>query len=97
MNYDIRPEAEGDYLKALVYYGIQRPELSLEFEAEFESFIERILESPRMYRVAREPDFRQARLGRFPYSIVYRETADGIMVIAVAHDRQRPGYWLDRI
>ncbi len=46
MNYDIRPEAEGDYLKALVYYGIQRPELSLEFEAEFELFIERILESP---------------------------------------------------
>ena len=36
MNYEIRPDAEGDYLEALVYYGNRRPELALEFEAEFE-------------------------------------------------------------
>ena len=58
MNYEIRPEAEGDYLEALVYYGTGQPESALEFEAEFESLIERILESPRMYRVTREPGIR---------------------------------------
>ncbi len=97
MNYEIRPEAEGDYLEALVYYGNRRPELALEFEAEFESLIEGILESPRMYRVTHEPGIRQVRMRRFPYSIVYQEIADGVLIIAVAHHSQRPGYWLDRL
>ena len=97
MNYEIRPEAEGDYLEALVYYGNRRPELALEFEAEFESLIEGILESPRMYRVTHEPDIRQARMWRFPYSIVYQEVADGILIIAVAHNSRRQNYWLDRL
>lgn len=97
MNYEIRPEAEGDYLEALVYYGTRQPESALEFEAEFESLIERILESPRMYRVTHEPSVRQASMRRFPCSIVYQEVADGILIIAVAHHRRRQGYWLDRI
>ena len=97
MNYEIRPEAEGDYLEALVYYGIRRPESALEFEAEFDSFIERILESPQMYRITHEPGIRQAPMTRFPYSIVYQETADHILIIAVAHHSRRQDYWLQRI
>lgn len=92
MNYEIRPEAEGDYLEALVYYGIRQAETALEFEAEFESLIERILESPQMYRVTHEPGIHQAPMRRFPYSIVYQEVSDGILIIAVAHHSQRPGY-----
>ena len=33
---------------------------------------------------------------RFPFLLVYRERADAIEVIAVAHGRRRPGYWRDR-
>ena len=32
----------------------------------------------------------------FPYFIVFRETKIGIEIIAVAHERQRPGYWTQR-
>lgn len=28
----------------------------------------------------------------FPYTIVYREVSDGILVLAVKHDRLRPNY-----
>ena len=97
MSYEIRPGAEDDYLEAFVFYGIRRPGAELEFEAEFGSFIEHILESPRMYRVTHEPGIRQARMRRFPYSIIYQETADGILVIAVAHHSRQQDYWLDRI
>jgi plasmid stabilization system protein ParE len=38
------------------------------------------------------------RLGmmRFPYSIVYRVKTDVVEVVAVAHQRRRPGYWRER-
>jgi plasmid stabilization system protein ParE len=33
----------------------------------------------------------------FPYAIVYIETTDAIRVLAIVHDRRRPGYWLHRV
>jgi len=32
----------------------------------------------------------------FPYRVIYLETADAIRVLAFAHNRRRPGYWLPR-
>ena len=39
---------------------------------------------------------RRVRLDRFPYSVVYRKTADTLVIIALAHQRRRPGYWRGR-
>ena len=50
-----------------------------------------------MYRVTHEPGIRQARMRRFPYSIVYQEVAGGILIIAVAHQSRQQEYWLNRI
>jgi hypothetical protein len=37
-------------------------------------------------------------LPRFPYGVVYLAAADtSIVVVAVAHARRRPRYWLTRI
>jgi len=33
---------------------------------------------------------------RFPYFVVFRVALDRIEIIAIAHERQRPGYWADR-
>jgi toxin ParE1/3/4 len=35
-------------------------------------------------------------LRRFPFTIVYREAAQGIEVIAVAHAKRRTAYWRGR-
>lgn len=42
-------------------------------------------------------EFRRFALPRFPYSIVYRERANGIVIFAVAHHKRRPGYWRRRL
>ncbi|MGH8701418.1 MAG: type II toxin-antitoxin system RelE/ParE family toxin, partial [Burkholderiales bacterium] len=42
------------------------------------------------------PTARRILLNRFPYSVVYRTSSDEIIVIAVAHQRRRPGYWRRR-
>ena len=33
----------------------------------------------------------------YPYSLVYFVEDDAIRVVAVAHDKQRPGYWRKRL
>ena len=39
---------------------------------------------------------RRVHFRLYPYSLIYRVLADRIEVLAVAHDRQRPGYWRSR-
>ncbi|QDV70595.1 hypothetical protein Poly24_43190 [Rosistilla carotiformis] len=34
---------------------------------------------------------------RFPYVIVYRVATDRIEILAVAHGRQKPGFWKERL
>ena len=33
----------------------------------------------------------------FPYSVIFQEKSDIILVVAVAHAKRRPGYWQTRI
>jgi plasmid stabilization system protein ParE len=70
-------------------------ELGLAFLAEFERGVNAILTNPKIGAV-----FRGARrrylLRRFPYSIIYQLSSEELRVIAVAHQRRRPGYWAGR-
>jgi hypothetical protein len=34
---------------------------------------------------------------RFPYHVIYLEVSDRIRILAVAHDRRKPGYWKTRL
>jgi hypothetical protein len=54
-------------------------------------------ESPEAWQVKLEPNIRRAPLHRFPLSIVYREKSGAFQILAVAHDRRRPYYWLGRL
>jgi plasmid stabilization system protein ParE len=39
---------------------------------------------------------RRLVLGPFPYLLVYRIRGDEVVIIAVAHAAQKPGYWIGR-
>ncbi|MBI3939372.1 MAG: type II toxin-antitoxin system RelE/ParE family toxin [Acidobacteria bacterium] len=43
-----------------------------------------------------EAGTRRYPLRSYPYSIVYRQTRQGIQVVAVAHHRRKPMYWRAR-
>ena len=32
----------------------------------------------------------------YPYSLIYRIVGEEITVVAVAHAKRKPGYWIDR-
>ena len=40
---------------------------------------------------------RRTKVKGFPFTIVYRDEPDEVVVFAVAPDRQQPGYWLARL
>jgi plasmid stabilization system protein ParE len=40
--------------------------------------------------------YRRRVLPRFPFSVIYQVTENAVQVVAVAHEKQRPGYWADR-
>jgi toxin ParE1/3/4 len=40
---------------------------------------------------------RRALTPRFPYSIIYRTGPSLVTIVAISHQRRKPGYWLRRI
>jgi Plasmid stabilisation system protein. len=45
-------------------------------------------------RVPPELPVRRAPIKGFPYHVIYLETAEAIHILAFAHDKRRPLYWL---
>ena len=79
----------------------RREGLCLEFFDEVDATIRRILEFPRLGaavpRVPPDLPVRRLAVRRFPYHVVYLETAEALRILAVAHDRRRPSYWQTRL
>lgn len=94
------PEAAQELEEASLWYQRQRPGLGTEFLDAIESCVTAVLRWPRAAATVMElPDavvVRRAPVGRFPYHLIYLETAVAIRILAVAHDSRRPGYWLHR-
>jgi plasmid stabilization system protein ParE len=97
MSYFFHPAAEAEYLEAIAYYESKRPGLGATYLTEFEGVIETICEAPHRNPVEKHPDVRRMRMKRFPFAILYRENAGSVQVLAVAHHRRRPQYWLGRL
>ncbi|HAC88579.1 MAG TPA: plasmid stabilization protein [Gammaproteobacteria bacterium] len=97
MIYTFHPAAEAEFLESVGYYELEVPGLGGAFKEEFEALAESIGDSPKGWQTELEPDIRRAPLHRFPLSIIYREQPSGFQVLAVAHDRRRPYYWLSRL
>ena len=90
------PEAEAEHLDTVVYYETRRAGLGALYLAAFEQALETVRDNPHRYRIVNEPDIRRVPLARFPLSIVYRETRERIEILAVAHYKRRPAYWIAR-
>jgi toxin ParE1/3/4 len=92
----IVPAALAELHDAAAFYAASaNVELGLAFVEEFERAVDAILAGPEIGAV-----FRRARrrylLRRFPYSVIYQQTHEEVRIIAVAHQRRRPSYWIRR-
>lgn len=79
---------------------LARSEVSREFADTVQAAARRIQRAPGAY--ARWPgidgeEIRRCVLKRFPFVVIYAVEHGGILVLAVAHTSQRPGYWIRRL
>lgn len=42
-------------------------------------------------------NLRRALLRRFPFSLIYAVETTAVVIVAVAHQSRRPGYWRNRV
>ena len=93
----LHPDARAELLGAATYYEEQSDGLGGQFVDEAQRVLDLLAESPGFGSpVPGHEAYRRWSLRRFPYRVIYRVDRDVLFVLAVAHERRRPGYWSGR-
>jgi plasmid stabilization system protein ParE len=94
-NFELHPQALQEAIAARDWYRVRSERAASAFLNELAHALEQVRTHPERWPRA-EDGTRRVLLHRFPFAVVYRLTQAGVLVIAVAHGRRRPGYWRDR-
>jgi len=95
---DLVPEAEEELGAAAAWYEGQRIGLGVELVALVDEAIAEIALAPLSWPQWRgDRPFRRRVLERFPYVIFYSASEVNVRIMAIAHAKRRPGYWLSRV
>ncbi len=94
--YSLNNSAKRELREAAAYYESQSKGLGLAFTETVEREVDRLVEFPESAPVLGF-EIRAKAIPRFPYTLYYRWMRErGLRVLAVAHQKRRPMYWLDR-
>jgi toxin ParE1/3/4 len=87
------PAAAADLNNAAAFYSEQaNKQIGLAFITEFEKAAALLSGNPEL-GTPWVSGTRRFVLRRFPFNIVYRLFPDYLLIIAIAHQKRRPGYW----
>jgi plasmid stabilization system protein ParE len=93
---NLRRIAKQDIRKAVTWYRRRDPELADRFLGEVYKVLHLLEQFPNaggpVFGIADQAT-RQMPVDTFPYHVVFKRFANRISVVAIAHDRKRPGYW----
>ena len=82
-------------ITSLCWYAERSQRAAAGFQAEFDRAVASIEGDP--HRFPRCDDrHRFYLMRRYPFQVIYREQADQVLVVAVAHAKREPGYWSDQ-
>jgi plasmid stabilization system protein ParE len=92
----LRLGAKKDFREATAWYRARNTEVA----DRFVTSVARTLELLRQFPLTGgfvpgvdDPEIRRMPVHSFPYHVVFVRLADRISVLAIAHDRRKPGYW----
>lgn len=88
--------AKTEFKEAVQYYRTNAGDvLANDFRDEVRHMTRQLLEHPKIgSRIDHE--IRRYPLHRHPFDIVYRLMPEAIIMVALAHQSRRPGYWANR-
>ena len=88
----LHPEAVAEATASYVWYLEKSERAASRFRSELRSTLRLIAEFPSAWPPYEEETCK-CKGRAFPFLVIYREFADSVQVIAVAHTSRRPGYW----
>lgn len=95
------PDAQGEFDADIDWYEARGAGLGDRFEVAVDEVAYTVLEWPESGAVwpgwDSIPVVRSRRGAGFPYRLVYLVQATELVVIALAHQKRKPGYWRDRL
>ena len=95
MRIKLHPHARTELSDARNWYFERSPLSAFAFAQTVENALSRIKEAPNTFPLA-DHGTRKFVLQRFPFNIFYRTLENEIVIVAVAHQKRRPGYWSGR-
>jgi plasmid stabilization system protein ParE len=96
MGFILDPLAEEDLKDAARHYEDEASGLGDDFFDRVYALIERLTVYPES-GFLQTKSVRVARVQRFPYDVFYKIEHDRIFVLAVLHQRRKPGLWQSRL
>ncbi|MGB5443212.1 MAG: type II toxin-antitoxin system RelE/ParE family toxin [Gammaproteobacteria bacterium] len=94
-NIRFSPEALAEAEAAQQWYVERSLPAGKAFLEELTHAVERVTESPEQWPRYIGGTHRYV-FHRFPFSLVYRQMGNEIVIVAVAHGKRKPGYWKAR-
>lgn len=91
----VHPAAEAEGREAWLRYRAIDPALASRFLAALDSAMARLSENPDRWPLYLHGT-RRLLVHRFPFALIYRVSSGSTLVVAIAHQRRRPGYWRRR-
>jgi toxin ParE1/3/4 len=95
--YRFHPEARIEIRSITAWYRERSREAARGFTEVIAEGIQSIRDRPEAWPTWRRGGVRRRVLHRYPYSIFYVFEEDEVVIVAIAHQRRRPGYWLPRL
>jgi len=92
----IQSQAQQEINEAFDWYFKRSPEAADAFLTGIGASLAQIASHPQLYP-AYTKNTRRRILAGFPYSVIFQEKEDIVLIVAVAHAKRRPGYWRGRI
>jgi toxin ParE1/3/4 len=92
----IDEEAELELAGSVAFYEERRSGLGLDFHAAAKEAARRIATAPERWPVGKH-DTRRYVMSRFPFVIHYIDMPDKLWIVAFAHAKRKPGYWIKRL
>lgn len=88
--------ARAEFREAIGWYRARSIGAARHFNTEVKVVEKLLLQHTRIGKRV-EADARSLCVNDFPYTLIYAIEKHEIVVVAVAHQSRRPGYWMDRL
>jgi plasmid stabilization system protein ParE len=96
IGYRFLSPAEEEMIQAALFYERRSAHLGVDVLDDVDRVVALIRDHPKL-GVPIDDEFRRMLLHRFPFTLVYAIESDAILIVAVAHQMRRPGYWRERV